>query len=212
MEAWKEKDPFPLCSASSPPVHKLTRLLWLRTLERGGRAHASHILIWEHLHLQLSYMASPLAFTHRERHNFLPFSSFACWDSIHNQQPFTYIYSNGPWILFTALHFTSRPSSFMFYCRKITITIRHFEIWATMTYKTARIKQPKAHKNNPSNSDARKCGWKVTAPIQTRPFSHDCIAFHAVNDSPPAGLHSSDQPHILSVIGCPRNLPHRRPC
>lgn len=27
-----------------------------------------------------------------ERHNFLPFSSFACWDSIHSHQSFTYIY------------------------------------------------------------------------------------------------------------------------
>lgn len=59
---------------------------------------------------------------------------------------YIYIYTNGSWLLFTALHFMSKPSSFMFYCREITITIRHVKIGALITHKTAKIKQPKAHK------------------------------------------------------------------
>lgn len=63
---------------------------------------------------------------HTEWCNFLPFSSFACQNFIHSHHSFTYIYSNTCWILFTALHFMSRLPLFIFHCKGITITIRHF--------------------------------------------------------------------------------------
>lgn len=121
-------------------------------------------------------MASPLAFTHREWHKFL---------HLHVEILFTSIIHLHIYIQTVVFHSIAFYETG--YLHPHFIAKRLPLLLGILKYEQWLLTQQKKNLNNPKHPETthqiQKYGWKVTAPVQTKSFSNDCIAFNSVNDS-----------------------------